>query len=130
MSSCGVECMPNARQLFEKRLAEGLSSLVNRKHGTAKQIARAYDLDPSTAENMRKGHLSVPTLEKVVRAEGWALWSALGEELFGQTYDDHLSSLIEETRRAQENLARRRDQVRQLEARAFGLDDLGDRLDA
>ena len=122
--------MPLDRQLFRRRIADALTDLIAQKHSTAKQAAKAYGIDPSTAENLRKGHLSVPTLEKVARTDGWAIWAALGEEIFGQTYEDHLQSLIEETRRAQENLARRRDHVRQLEARAFGMDDVGDRLDA
>jgi len=110
--------MPLTRQLFERRLAEGLSSLVTQKHGTAKQIARAYEIDPSTAENMRKGHLSVPTLEKVAKAEGWALWAALGEELFGQSYDQHLETVIEREARVQEQRTWERDRVRQMEERA------------
>lgn len=130
MHLTGTDFMPLRQQLFGRRLAEAMTDLVRQKHATAKQAARAYGIDPSTAENMRKGHLSVPTLEKVARAEGWALWAALGEELFGQSYEQHLQVIIEETARAQEGLARRRDHVRQLEARAAGLAGVGNRLDA
>lgn len=130
MTHGATDFMTLDRQLFRRRIADALTDLISQKHTTAKQAARAYGIDPSTAENMRKGHLSVPTLEKVVQAEGWGLWAALGEELFGHSYDQHLEDIIEDTRRAQENLARRRDHVRQLEARAFGLGDMGDRLGA
>lgn len=111
--------MPNDRQLFPRRMAEALAALLSQKHTTAKQIARAYKIDPATAENLRKGHLSVPTLEKVVAAEGWSLWAALGRELTGQTYADHLQSVIEAENHAQEQRAAVRDAARLLEARSF-----------
>lgn len=128
MTCTGADFMPTDRQLFPQRIANALSSLLRAKHPTAKHMARAYQIDPSTAENVSKGHLSIPTLEKVVAVEGMGLWIALGEELTGQTYDQHLENRIEETRRAHERLARRRDRVRDLEARAFQLGGLGDGL--
>ena len=106
------------RQLFRRRIADALTDLLSQRHKTAKQAAKAYGIDPSTAENMRKGHLSVPTLEKVARAEGWALWAALGEELFGQSYDQYLASIIEREAHAQKERERHRDNVVRLETRA------------
>ena len=117
--------MPTDRQHFPRRMATALAGLLSRVHPTAKQMARAYQIDPATAENIRKGHLSIPTLEKVVAVEGWSLWAALGEELTGHTYDQHLENRIEETRRVEERLARRRDRVRDLEARASELVRMG-----
>ena len=119
--------MPLARQLFGRRIADALTALVGQRHGTAKQIARAYEIDPSTAENMRKGHLSVTTLEKVAKAEGWALWAALGEELFGQSYDQFLHDIIEREKHAQQERERTRDNVVRLETRARELGALLDR---
>ena len=113
--------MPLDRQIFPRRIADALTDLIRQRHTTAKQAARAYGIDPSTAENLRKGHLSVPTLEKVAKAEGWALWVALGEEMFGQTYPDHLQDIIERTAREQAARADERDRVRQMEVRASEL---------
>lgn len=109
------------RQLFRRRIADALASLVAQKHRTAKQIARTYSIDPSTAENLRKGHLSVPTLEKAVATDGWELWMALGEAVIGQPYDQHLQTLIERTAREQADRAWQRDRVRQMESRAAEL---------
>ena len=86
--------MPLARQLFPKRMAEALAALLAQRHSTAKQIARAYKIDPSTAENLRKGHLSVPTLEKVIKTEGWALWVELGREMIGHDLQTHVTQTI------------------------------------
>jgi len=113
--------MPAPRQLFDPRMAEALAALLNQKHTTAKQIARAYQIDPSTAENLRKGHLSVPTLEKVVKAEGWGLWAALGRELTGLSYEQHLQSVIEQEAHEQAQREAARDHVRRLEERAAEL---------
>ena len=118
MTQPGADFMPLGQQLFGRRLADAMTDLIRQKHTTAKQAARAYGIDPSTAENMRKGHLSVPTLEKVARAEGWALWAALGEELFGQSYDEHLAIIIEQEAHAQKERERVRDNVVRLQTRA------------
>lgn len=127
MTDVSADFMPTNRQSFPSaRIAEALSSLLTRKHPTAKHMAKAYSIDPSTAENLRKGHLSVPTLEKVVRAEGWALWAALGEELTGQSYADHLQSIIEREADVQRDRESQRDAVRRMETRAR---DLGRILD-
>lgn len=116
--------MPAPRQLFARRMAEALAVLLSQKHPTAKQIARAYKIDPTTAENLRKGHLSVPTLEKVVRVEGWSLWDELGAEMMGQTRIQHLQSVIEQEANEQAQREAARDQFRSLEERAAELVDL------
>lgn len=119
--------MPLDRQLFGRRIACALSDLISQKHRTAKQAARAYGLDPSTAENLRKGHLSVPTLEKVVKTEGWALWAELGREIIGEGYPEYLQAIIEAEANAQKERERHRDNVVRLEARAANLGNLLDR---
>lgn len=117
----------------EMSLGETVQAVVRKRWKTnaAKMVESAWGLDARTARNVADaGNVSERTLSKAIRAEGWSFLAELGEALTGQTYEDHLQSLIEETRRAQEHLARRRDHVRQLEARAFGLDDVECRLDA
>ena len=114
--------MPINRHLIPLRMAEALAALLLQRHATAKQIARAYKIDPSTAENLRKGHLSVPTLEKVVKAEGWALWAELGRELIGHDYPEHLQIIIEREANVQRDREAARDRVRQMEDRARDLD--------
>ena len=116
MAQTGTDFMPLDRQLFRRRISDALTALVSQKHGTSKQVARAYGIDPSTAENMRKGHLSVPTLEKVAAAEGWAVWAALGEEMFGHSYAQYLHSITEEQANVQRARERERDVVRSMEA--------------
>jgi len=116
--------MPLDRQLFPRRMADALASLLNQRHSTAKQIARTYGIDPGTAENLRKGHLSVTTLEKVVQAEGWALWAELGKELIGHSYSEHLQTVIERETRVQEQRTWERERVRQMESRARHLGSL------
>lgn len=118
MHQTGTDFMPLDRQIFPRRIADAMTDLIRQRHATAKQAARAYGIDPSTAENLRKGHLSVPTLEKVAKAEGWALWAALGEELFGQSYHQHLANIIEQEANAQQERERHRDNVVRLETRA------------
>lgn len=103
--------MPLPRQLFGRRIADALSSLIAQKHRTAKEVARAYGIDPATAENLRKGHLSVPTLDKAIASDGWDLWMSLGEAVIGQPYDQHLEQRIEETRRVQDRIAAQRRRV-------------------
>lgn len=124
MTNGATGYMPLDRQLFPRRMAEALSNLLGQRHSTSKQIARAYGLDPSTAENLRKGHLSVTTLEKVVQTEGWGLWAELGREMMGQTYPDYLQHVIEREAHEQERRAWERDRVRQMESRARDLGDI------
>lgn len=114
-------------------LGETVRAVVRRrwKSNAAKMVERTWGLDARTARNVADGgNVSERTLTKALRAEGWSLLAELGEALTGQSYEDHLASLIEDTRRAQERLARRRDHVRDLEARAASLVRVWDRMDA
>ena len=97
---------------------------------TIKQTAKALNCTLPAAANVTKGHASERTLTKAFQVWPWEFSSAVGEAFSGRTYADELTRIIEETARAQEGLARRRDHVRQLEARAFGMDGVVPRLDA
>lgn len=106
---------------LEKSVGDAVRDLVRRRwqSNTAKHLERQWDLDPKTAKNVvGNGHVSERTLTKAIRAEGWSFVAALGEELTGQTYDQHLQNIIEETAREQEARERQRDRVRQMEVRA------------
>lgn len=106
---------------LDKSVGDAVRDLVRRRwqNNTAKHLERHWDLDPKTAKNVvGNGHVSERTLTKAIRAEGWSFVAALGEELTGQTYDQHLQNIIEETAREQEARERQRDRVRQMEVRA------------
>jgi hypothetical protein len=115
-----------------KTIGDALRDLIRKrwKNNAAKVIERRWDLDPKTAKNLTAGHCSERSLTKAAKAERWALWMALGEELFEETYDQHLNSIIEETARAKDRMERHRASVRHLEARASELVDLGRGLGA
>lgn len=117
---------------LDRTVGDAVRALIRRrwKNNAAKQVEQRWDLDPKTARNVVNGHCSERTITKAVQAEGWAFWAALGEELTGQTYDQHLQSIIEETERAKQSFASRRDRVLSLEARASELVAMGHRLAA
>lgn len=124
----------NDRELpLDKTIGEALRGLVARrwKNNAAKLLERQWGLDPKTAKNVvHQGHVSERTLTKAAKAERWALWMALGEELFEETYDQYLHHIIEENARANERIEQHRASVRRLEAGASELVDLGMRLAA
>ena len=114
----------------ERTLGEAVRDLVRRRwtNNTAKQLERHWDLDPKTAKNVvGNGHVSERTLTKAVRAEGWDFIAALGVELTGQSYDQHLESIIEREAHVQRDRERERDHVRRLEATARKLGGLSHR---
>jgi hypothetical protein len=124
MASIGTDFVPLERQLFALGLGEAMAALVRQRYprDTAKRIARAWDLDPSTASNVVKGHCSERTLTKALRSEGWPLIEALGATLTGETFEQYqerrLTQLIREAADGLEkvrSLAVRREEV---EARA------------
>lgn len=126
--------MPLPRQLFARSLGEVLAGLAKQLYPSAKHIARAWALDRSTAENLCKGHLSIPTLVKALAAEeahrsggGWALWEAIGTELLGEDYHAYeerkLRAVIQRAEEAHENLVRlraRREALAERAAEQFG----------
>ena len=132
MTATGWNFVPEEPQLFGRSLGEALARMVRERwpRDTAKQVAKAWDLDPSTAANVCRGHASERTFTKAIKAEGWGILAPLGEAMTGQTYDQHLQLIIEETERARQRIESRRDQVIDLEARARALGNLGSRLAA
>lgn len=120
----------NDRELrFEKTVGDALRDLIRKrfKNNAAKLIERSWGLDPKTAKNVvTQGNVSERTLTKAARAERWELWHALGEEMFGESYEQFLQGVVDETEQAKRRAQTRRDQLRSLEARASRLVDLRD----
>ena len=124
--------MPGGWQESTRNLGGVLAAFVRKRfpRDTIKQTAKALNCTLPAAANVTKGHASERTLTKAFQVWPWELAQAVGEAFSGRTYADELQHIIEETARAQERLATRRDHVRQLEARAFGLDRVEPRLGA
>lgn len=129
MASMIGDYMPLDRQLFGRSMAEALASLLAQKYRTAKELARAARIDEATALNLRKGHLSVTTLQKVLSAEGRDLWNRLGDELFGETFyqfeERRIQAAMREAESARSNLVRLRAQGEELLSRADRLVQVG-----
>lgn len=109
---------------LDKSVGDAVRDLVRRRwtNNTAKQLERQWDLDPKTAKNVvGNGHVSERTLTKAVRAEGWDFLEALGFELTGETYAQHLHRITERDAHVQKERERERDNVRRLETRARDL---------
>jgi hypothetical protein len=125
MTATEFDFMPLDRQLFRRPVAAALAELLRQKYPSAKAMARAIGFDPSTAENIRKGHVSIVGLERALLAEGRELWRRLGEEIFGETdleYEERLlEQRIQEAERARSNIQRIRARRQGLEARADSL---------
>lgn len=111
---------------FGKTVGDALRDLIRArfKNNAAKVIETKWDLDPRTARNVvTRGHVSERTLTKAARAERWALWMALGEELFGQSYreweEQRLRTIIEEAERDLDRVRRLRPVAEVLSERSF-----------
>jgi len=105
-------------------IGDALRKLVRKrwKNNAAKQIENLWGIDAKTARNVvSTGNVSERTLTKAARAERWALWMALGEELFDEPYEQFLQAIVDETERARERAEARRDHLRTLETRAAGV---------
>lgn len=112
---------------FGKTIGDGLRDLIRKRwrNNAAKLIETKWGLDPKTAKNVvTSGHVSERTLTKAVKAERWALWMALGEEVLEEKYEDFLRGVQDEHERAAERTRQRRDDLRDLEARAASVVDL------
>lgn len=107
-------------------MAASLAELLGQKYGTTKQLARGVGIDVTTAENLRKGHLSITTLEKVLAAEGRALAERLLEELYGESFiqfeERRIEAALREVEGVRSNLVRIRAKGEELLARALSLD--------
>lgn len=129
MTSGAWDCMTADRHIFRRSIAEATASLLGRKYPTAKHLAKGVGIDPATAENLNKGHLSVTTLASVLMAEGRGFYQALGDEIYGQPFLDYeearLTKQIQEAEIARENIHRMAERRQTLEARtACALADL------
>lgn len=119
-----------------KTIGDAFRSLVVRRfpHHGPKALERAYGYDPSTAKNIiHRGCVSERSLTKAARAEGWAFWLALGEELFGQSYTDweeqRLQSIIERAEHELDRVRRLRPATAPVSERALDRD-AADHLDS
>ena len=119
----------DGQELFPRTLGETLAKMVRKRwpQNTPKRVAAAWDLDPTTAKNLTKGHASERTITKALKAEGWPLLMAIGEAMTGESYDTFLRGVIDEQVRAAARSKDRRDHIRRLEARAAELVDVPDR---
>ena len=132
MAQTGVTFLSDEWHQSTRNVGGVLAAFVRQRfpRDTIKQTAKALNCTLPAAANVTKGHASERTLTKAFQVWPWELSIAVGEAFSGRTYADDLQRIIEETNRAQERLALRRDRVRELEARAFGLAGVEPRLDA
>jgi hypothetical protein len=117
-----------------KTIGDALRGLIRKRwpNNAAKKIETLWDIDPKTAKNVvSQGNVSERTLTKAALAERWALWIALGEEVFGESYAEYeerqLTAIIEKAEHARQNLVRLRARREALASRALEPDGLGDR---
>jgi len=112
MTDWSVDFMAHDGQLFRRSLGEILAELIRSRfpRDTTKHIERRYDVEPSTARNVRRGHISNQSLTSVLYGEGedvFELLDAIGHALTGQTRDQweeaKLNKIIMEAERAQES---------------------------
>jgi hypothetical protein len=122
-----MDFVPLDRSLFRRSLAESLCALLSQRYNSAKQIARGIGIEPVTAENLKRGKLSVGTLEKALLAEGRDLWNKLGDEIFGESFyefeERRIQGAIREAEGAHANLVRLRAQGAAVLASAPRLDE-------
>lgn len=135
MSEWSAGFVPEDGQLFGRTMGESLAKMVRQRwpQNTAKHVAKAWDLDPTTAANLTKGHASERTLTKAIRAEGWSLLEALGQALTGQTHAEweeaRLNKIIEEAEYARESIRRLRTRRQLMDERTASVDAIMDRQD-
>ncbi len=131
---------PDRQELaLPKTIGTAVAELMKRcwRYNTAKQLVLAFGYEPTTAENVKKGHVSERSLTRMVHTQqsrngdAWELWDALGAEVIGETraqYEERkLRKLVEEAERAQEGVQRLRTRRERLERLAAALVDLDDR---
>ncbi len=125
--------LPLDGQLLDLGIGEAMATLVRQKYprDTAKHLSRSWDIDPTTAANVVKGHCSTRTLAKAFQAEGWGLITALGASITGETFEEYeerrLNSIIAEAENARQNLHRIRARREALDQRAHDVLDAHDR---
>jgi hypothetical protein len=111
---------------FGKTIGDAFRDLITRRfaHNAAKKIEGLWHLDPKTAKNVvHRGCVSERTLTKAALTERWALWMALGEELFGQSYaeweEQRLTKIMEDAARDLDRVRRLRPKAEALPERSF-----------
>jgi hypothetical protein len=106
---------------FQKTVGDALRDLIVKrfKERARKYVEGRWGLDPKTARNfVSNSNVSERTLTKAAVSEGWDLWHALGVEMFGETYADHLRGVIDDYEQRRRHESARRDHIRDLENRA------------
>lgn len=100
-----------------RTIGDALRELIRARfpHHAAKKIEAIWGLDAKTARNVvSQGNVSERTLTKAAKAERWALWMALGEMMFEESYDEweerRLRAIIEEAERDLDRVRRLRPQ--------------------
>ncbi len=141
MTDIGWDFVPSNRQELRlpKSIGAAVSELMTRcwRYNTAKHLVQAFGYEPSTAENVKKGHVSERSLTRMVHTQqsrsgnAWELWDALGAEVIGETREQYeerkLRIIIEEAERAQQGVQRLRTRREHLERLAAALVDLESR---
>lgn len=116
--------LPVDGQVLDVGIGDAMATLVRQKYprDTAKHLSRSWDIDPTTAANVVKGHCSTRTLAKAFQAEGWGLITALGASITGETFEEYeerrLNEIISEAERARKDLHERRARRAALDERA------------
>lgn len=118
-----------------KTIGDAFRELIAQRfqHNAAKKIERLYGYDPKTAKNIvHRGCVSERSLTKAALAEGWGLWMALGEQLFGQSYADweerRLQAIIDRAENDLDRVRRLRPTLAPVSERSFDRD-ASDHLD-
>lgn len=121
-------------QLFDRTLGEAVAELVRQRYQNPKLLARAWDIELGTAENVWRGHASTRSLTAAVVAEGWQFIEALGATVTGETYEQYqerlLDAKLKELADAQQTVIRIRSRREALERQSPDLGGLRDRQGA
>lgn len=132
MSDWTADFMPREVQLFRRNVGEIIAHLVRSKfpRDTAKHLQRSYDLEPSTAKNVARGHVSPQSLTSILHGEGddvFDLLDAIGHALTGKTRheweEQKYQRIIEEAERAQDGIRQLRLRRALLAESAMGSDE-------
>lgn len=117
MTAWTDDFMPRDRQLFRPTIGEILARLLRARfpRDTAKTCQRRYQIEPSTSQNVVKGHVSPQSLTAILCGEGedvFELLDAIGEALTGQSRHEweekKLQRIIDEAMRAKQGIERLR----------------------
>jgi hypothetical protein len=96
MTISADEIMTNGGQELplQRDLRDALATYARRTwpRDTAKQMARAWDLPLTTAQNILKGHASAATVTHVLRVGGWGLGAAVVGSVIGQSLEGFVAS--------------------------------------